>query len=1029
MAVFSVAMGDEQIRSRERLFAALVENSPDIISRFDRNLRCLYTSPAAEAATGMPPDFLVGKTHAEMGLPPAMCEAAEAALRRIFESGRRDTVEFTIPSPEGPRYFEAYGVPEIGPDGDVETVLTISRDVTERRLAERDRDRAAQMLESISDAFYGVDTEWRFRYVNAQAERYFGRRRDELLGRVLWEEIPSELGTVFEEHYRAAMRDREAAHFEALSPFSSTWVEVHAYPSPDGLSIHFRDVSARRSAEEALRESQMRLSASEARFQSFMDNSPAAAWITDSDGRVLYLSATYYRMFKLPTDDPIGRSPAELYPEPLARQYLENIRRVAETGEVIEAIEDSVRADGTTGSFFVYKFPLPGAEGLVGGVAVDITERLRAEEALRDSEERLQTLADSVSQLVWMADPDGYIFWYNLRWYEYTGTSPEDMAGWGWRSVHDPEVLPQVVERWSESLRTGTPFEMEFPLRRGDGVYRWFLTRATPLRNERNEVVRWFGTNTDIDDLKRAREELAANEERLRRIVDSEMVGILFWGRDGRVLDANDEFLRMFGYSREDIAKGLNWTDITPPGWDEVDARAMAELVERGKCAPFEKEYRHKDGRAIPVLVGGVMLDARRATGVAYVADITDRKRAEEERTRLLREAQAANRLKDEFLATLSHELRTPLNAIVGWSRLLLTGNLGAEASRNALEAIARNAKAQTQIVEDVLDISRIITGKLRLDLRPTALDAVVGAAVDAIRPAAEAKGVVLATQSDGDTGLVMGDADRLQQVAWNLLSNAVKFTPRDGRVELRVSRVEPHVEITVADTGAGIAPEFMPYVFDRFRQADSSTTREHGGLGLGLAIARQLVELHGGSIMAESPGEGGGATFTVRLPATTAAVEADETAWQAEIVEAAVGDSAPEGHGGTLEGLRVIVVDDDEDARLLVAEMLAERGALPVTAASAAEALAAIEVTPPDVLVSDIGMPGEDGYALITKVRALAPERGGSVPAVALTAYARVEDRVRALASGFQMHVPKPVDPEELAVVVATLAEWRTAR
>jgi signal transduction histidine kinase/ActR/RegA family two-component response regulator len=410
--------------------------------------------------------------------------------------------------------------------------------------------------------------------------------------------------------------------------------------------------------------------------------------------------------------------------------------------------------------------------------------------------------------------------------------------------------------------------------------------------------------------------------------------------------------------------------------------------------------------------------DGRAVRCIGTVRDVTAEKRAETEREALLaierearEQAEEANRLKDEFLATVSHELRTPLNAILGWSLLLYDRRVEGDAALRALETIDRNARALAQLVEDLLDVSRIISGKLRLEVETIEPAPCIEAAIETLEPAASAKGIRVTTALDRHAGPVSGDPARLQQIVWNLLSNAIKFTPRGGHVEVKLSRVASHVEITIEDSGQGIAPEFLPHVFDRFRQADGATTRSHGGLGLGLAIVRHLVEAHGGSIEAASEGKGRGATFTVSLP--IAAVRPDSRP------SAAV----EPGEEHRLDGVRVLVVDDEEDARALVAIVVEQRGAEVASAGSAAEALALLETFRPDVLVSDIGMPGRDGYDLIRAVRALPPERGGRTPAVALTAYARVEDRVRAIRAGYQLHVPKPVEPEELVVVVASLA------
>jgi len=382
----------------------------------------------------------------------------------------------------------------------------------------------------------------------------------------------------------------------------------------------------------------------------------------------------------------------------------------------------------------------------------------------------------------------------------------------------------------------------------------------------------------------------------------------------------------------------------------------------------------------------------------------------------LTENAERANRLKDEFLATLSHELRTPLTAIIGWSDMLGSPKLDPATSSRAISVIRRNALIQVQMISDLLDVSRIITGKLRLSVQPVDLGTIIIAAVDGMRPAAEAKGIRLELQLDSPAGQVSGDPDRLQQVVWNLVSNAIKFTPKGGRVMIRLERVESHVEITVSDTGLGIAPEFLPHVFDRFRQADATSTRVYGGLGLGLAIVRQLVELHGGTVGAKSAGEGHGATFTISLPLAAVRGAADDMHSQA--FTSSEFDCPPR-----LEGLRVLVVDDEAETLEMLQFILEGCGARVRTANSAAAALEAITEDVFDALISDIGMPEEDGYSLIAKVRALGKERGGSVPAAALTAYAGEGDRIRVLRSGFQIHVPKPVSAKELVAVVANLA------
>jgi CheY-like chemotaxis protein len=380
--------------------------------------------------------------------------------------------------------------------------------------------------------------------------------------------------------------------------------------------------------------------------------------------------------------------------------------------------------------------------------------------------------------------------------------------------------------------------------------------------------------------------------------------------------------------------------------------------------------------------------------------------------------------LKDEFLATVSHELRTPLNAIIGWSHMVRSGNLDEATIARAIETIERNAKAQAQLIEDILDVSRVITGKLRLNIETVDLASIINAAIDSVQLAAESKGIELEVTVSPPARHVAGDSSRLQQVVWNLLSNAIKFTPSGGRVEVRLERAGTNAQITVGDTGEGINAAFLPFIFDRFRQADGTSTRKHGGLGLGLAIVRHLVELHGGTINAESPGEGAGSKFTIRLPLAMTSERANDRRLDIGSMRPGKEVNGQRTPRLALDGVKVLLVDDDQDTLNMISTMLTDYGAIVQTAASSLDALEALRWYKPDVIVSDLAMPYEDGYSLIHKLRVLGTESGKQTPAVALTAYVRVEDRARALSAGFNMFVPKPVEPDELVTAIANLIE-----
>ena len=514
------------------------------------------------------------------------------------------------------------------------------------------------------------------------------------------------------------------------------------------------------------------------------------------------------------------------------------------------------------------------------------------------------------------------------------------------------------------------------------------------------------------------------SETRFRALTDSMPQCVWAARKDGEVYYCNRVWTE---YAGPDA--GMSFFDAVPDDELEEVRNAWREAVRGGPPLDREQRLRRHDGQYRWHLCRVVPERDEHGAVVGWIATATDidqQKRIEQSNAGLLlseqearRSAEVANRTKDEFLATVSHELRTPLNAILGWTRMLRTGAVEEKALSRALETIERNARAQTQLIEDILDVSRIIAGKLRVDIRRINLHGVVRAAMEAVRPAADAKGVELLANLSPDAAEFVGDPDRLQQVSWNLVANSIKFTPKGGRVQIDVSRENSEVKLVVTDTGSGIPRDFLPHVFDRFRQADSSITRTQGGLGLGLAIVRHLVDAHGGTVEAHSDGPGTGTRMTVRLPVR--AVAPSEAADAAAEPNGAHDEGPPPAQ--LLSGLAVLVVDDEADARELVTAVLTSYGAVVRTAASVEEALRLLRAQAPDVLISDIGLPSEDGYALIRRVRALGADAGGNVPAAALTAYASVEDHRRALAAGFQVHVTKPIEPADLAMLVASLA------
>ena len=517
--------------------------------------------------------------------------------------------------------------------------------------------------------------------------------------------------------------------------------------------------------------------------------------------------------------------------------------------------------------------------------------------------------------------------------------------------------------------------------------------------------------------------ELRADEARLRLALEAGGLGTWEFNPVTGALRWDARTRTLFGVSQHgEMNYGRFLAAVHAGDRDRVD-RAVQRALDPLGGGTFELEHRTTENERWLAVKGQAIVEHGRTLRLlGVVQDVTAKKRVEEERAALLasaerarEEAESASRAKDEFLATVSHELRNPLNAILGWSRVLVEEEIDPDRARKGLEVIARNAKTQVQLVEDILEVSRIVTGKLRLTTGPVDVRANVDAAVETVRSAAQAKGVVLEALYESDPGLIVADEDRLQQVLWNLLSNAVKLTPYGGRVRVVARREDEAVVIFVEDSGEGIDAEFLPYVFDRFRQADGSTTRTHGGLGLGLAIVRHLVELHGGTVTAASGGKGTGATFTVTLPlrahAKAGALEARAPLMKRP--QAVRGDAMP------MAKRRVVVLDDEEDMRDLIAMILEHAGAEVVRVSSVAAAMREIENDPPDVAVSDLAMPGEDGYAFVRRVRSASRPDVAGIPLVAMTAYARAEDRHRVLAAGFDRHVPKPIEPAELVTAL----------
>ncbi|GAA6618122.1 ATP-binding protein [Scytonema sp. NUACC26] len=649
-------------------------------------------------------------------------------------------------------------------------------------------------------------------------------------------------------------------------------------------------------------------------------------------------------------------------------------------------------------------------------------ERAHAEKALRESEERYRTLFESIDEGFCIVEmlfdendtPIDYRFLeINPVFEQQTGL--QQAVGKTARQLV-PDLEDFWVETYGSVALTGEPVRFEngsVPMSRWFDVY---ACRTGQPKDRKVAIV-----FKDISDRKRAEAALRDSEELKQRILESSKDCIKVLTLNSEIVYISTGGLCLLEIDDPTLALNARWLDFWQ-GEDYENAKTAIAAAKAGNTGQFQGYLPTYKGT--PKYWDSIVTPVRNSAGqvtqlVAVSRDITKQKQAESERERLLAQekvareaAETANRLKDEFLAVLSHELRSPLNPILGWVQLLQKGKLDAARQREALATIERNAKLQTQLIEDLLDISRIMQGKLSLTIAPVSLNFVISAAVETVRLAAEAKDIQITLDLDTEIAPVSGDATRLQQAVWNLLGNAIKFTPKNGQAIVELRQLNRLAQIRVIDTGKGINPQFLPYVFEYFRQEDGSTTRKFGGLGLGLAIVRQIVEMHGGTVQAESQGEGQGATFTVQLPTMQQTLP---------IVSETI---LPQTDAGLpLEGIQILLVDDEPDTREFQAFLLEQSGARVTAVASGLEALLALEQSIPDVLVSDIGMAQMDGYMLLKEVRSRPYEQGGMIPAIALTAYAAEMDRQQALQVGFQTHITKPVEPEELVRAISRVA------
>ncbi|MDZ7953598.1 PAS domain-containing protein [Nostoc sp. DedQUE09] len=961
------------------------------------------------------------------------------AVNRAVATKEEYDIEFRVVYPNGTiRWALSQGKAIYDQQGQPIQMAGIDLDITERkRSAETLREseeRFRQLAENIDAVFWIAEvSENRVSYVSPAYKRLWGLNPEELYqGQQAWVDCihPEDRESTDRAFHEKAVAGKFDEEYRIILPNGSIrWVHDRCFPLRDETGEIYRfagiaeDISDRKQAEQALRDSEERFRTS---VENMLDCFGVYRAVRNEQGQIVdfvteYVNSAACFNNQMTYEQQIGRGLCELLPGHHESGLFDEYCQVVETGQPL--IKDSLIYEDDYGKQrLVRAFDIRVAKCGDGFVATwrDITTRQQTEIALRQSEEFKNRILDSSSDCINVLSLDGRLLYMNTGGLclmeiddlnSYLNT--EWLCFWEGSSRQQAEDALTAAKTGEVSI-----FRGYCPTAKG--TPKWWEVVVSPILDGSGQLERILLISRDITDRKKIELLLQESEARLKLAYKATQSGLWDWDITHNRAHVSEEYINLFGLdpSTKEITYEL-WLSRLHPD-DRISGNEGVSNTIQQQQEHYEDDFRiiHPDGIRWLAARGQVFYDAagNAVRMVGNVQDITARKQAEIERDRLFQleqaaraEAERANRIKDEFLAILSHELRSPLNPILGWTKLLQNRKFSETKTAEALATIERNAKLQTQLIDDLLDVAKILRGKLSIDAAPLNLAFVIESALDTVNTAALSKSIVLHSVLP-NIGQVSGDSNRLQQIVWNLLSNAIKFTPKGGRVETRLERVDDRAQIIISDTGKGINPDFLPYIFESFRQEDVSITRKYGGLGLGLAIVRQLVEAHGGTIAADSPGVGLGATFTVQLPLLNVEPEIKQTD---ELPQSAL----------ELTGIRVLTVDDDPDARELITVLLAEYGAQVLTVAEATEVLANLESFQPDVLVSDIGMPEVDGYSLIQQIRALTPEKGGKIPAIALTAYARTEDSQRAITSGYQLHVTKPLDPEELVQAVVVLA------
>lgn len=1058
---------EETLRDSEERFAKAFNSSPLVLT-----ITALKTGQLIEVnetfvrVTGYARDEAIGRTTAELGLWANSGEREEE-LKKVQKMGEIRDLEYRFRLRDGGEIIGLLSA-ELLEIGGEPCALTIIQDITERKKAEEISERYRLLSQRARDVILFVRPDGQIIDANQVASETYGYEYEELVRMNLQDLRAPETHSVLED--QLAKANNGGIQFET-DHLRKDGVKFPVEVSSVGADIAgerllisiIRDITERRRNEEIVRQSMKQLAL-------VTDIAPVYIANCDRDKRFKFINKAYADRFGLKPEECVGKPIVEIIGQ-AAFEKLSGYIEIVLGGQPVEFELDIPYPK--IGEHFMHCSYAPEFDEqgqVIGWVAAitDMSERRRMEEALRESESRFRTMTNSAPMLVWMSGTDKLSAYFNQTWLDFTGRTMEQEIANGWMEGIHEDDLERCLEVFSRTFEAHEGFEIEYRLRRFDGEYRWILDKGIPLFTHNGTFRGYIGSCIDVTERREAQDTLLKAERRaseeylelLSRIVP--VAQTLGTARDlTSVYRALHEFVRAsmpctaFFVSFYDPARALRTAAYVCGEEGEVDISLLPPLTLTPDGGPnsqaiFEKRsvvvnrywdlmktrphvILNEDGidpnssLVVPMTVMNRIIgtlevqayenDAFTNEHIIALEMVANLAAVAIENVRLLeveaeaREtAEAANRAKDEFLSVLSHELRTPLNSMLGWTRMLRTGILDAEKSARAIEVIERNTLLQNNLIEDLLDVSRIISGKMRIEKETVDLTKVFDDAVEILRPFAAQKNIEFEAETPESSLVIDGDATRFQQIVVNLVQNSVKFTGEGGRISASLSRAGDVARLVVTDNGIGISEELLPFIFDRFRQADSSTKRAYSGLGLGLTIVRNLVELHGGTIQAESAGPGQGATFTVEIPLTEEFLEK---------TSAKTRSSQLSGKTAALAGARILLVDDDAESLVPLQIFLEKEQAEIHTATSAKEALEKLAAQDFHILITDIGMPLADGYDLIARVRQLQTEQNAFITAIALTAYASSDDRRRALAAGFQGHLAKPVDFDELLTVI----------